>query len=493
MPSDLAGNTLTTARGITIRSTNQSFNDFVGLNDSNDYYRFSLSSRSSLSLELTGLQQDADIQMLDRGGTVVAESRQAGSANDTIATTLGAGTYYIRVYPYSGSTNYRLNLSGSRLPPVPQPVPSSRTARWTFMVYMAADDLEDFALDDFLEMAQVGSSRDVNVVVQLDRALGVDDSFGNWTETRRGLVTPNSLPGANWGFSLGELNMGATSTLQNFIHWSTSTYRAENYSLLLWGHGDGRRVAVDDNTGDGITASELSSALANVSRRMSLIGTDACSMGMLEFAYQIRNQASVLVGSQELVPGAGFNYTTLLRDLVSTPTMNAVQLGTTMVNRYAQHYSLPQHNSPSVVETLSAINLTSLNNLATSLSQFASTFMRSSTLGDRFGLESHSIAAGSLGNGNYPQYRDLGLLFRGLATDSLLPLSIRLAAQSVLNAYSSTVIRNYTEVAGWTTGLSINLQGRGERVPATADYAIASPAFAANTVWDEFLLWWAVV
>jgi len=44
-------------------------------------------------------------------------------------------------------------------------------ADWTLLVYMAADDdLEQAALENVEEMAEVGSSARVNVLVQIDRA-----------------------------------------------------------------------------------------------------------------------------------------------------------------------------------------------------------------------------------------------------------------------------------------------------------------------------------
>ena len=47
-------------------------------------------------------------------------------------------------------------------------------AKWTFMVYIAADDntLEEAAIGDFMEMASVGSNDNLNIVVQLDRIPG---------------------------------------------------------------------------------------------------------------------------------------------------------------------------------------------------------------------------------------------------------------------------------------------------------------------------------
>ena len=45
-----------------------------------------------------------------------------------------------------------------------------KKAKWTVMVYMAGDNnLDSAALRDISEMAKVGSSRKVNILVQLDR------------------------------------------------------------------------------------------------------------------------------------------------------------------------------------------------------------------------------------------------------------------------------------------------------------------------------------
>jgi hypothetical protein len=43
-------------------------------------------------------------------------------------------------------------------------------AKWTVMIYMAGDDdLDPAALDDIAELYRVGSSEEVNILVQLDR------------------------------------------------------------------------------------------------------------------------------------------------------------------------------------------------------------------------------------------------------------------------------------------------------------------------------------
>jgi len=48
-------------------------------------------------------------------------------------------------------------------------IQQSGKAKWTVMVYMAGDNnLDGAALRDIAEMARVGSTKDVNILVQLD-------------------------------------------------------------------------------------------------------------------------------------------------------------------------------------------------------------------------------------------------------------------------------------------------------------------------------------
>ena len=55
--------------------------------------------------------------------------------------------------------------------PVPAIPGAAAKAKWTFMVFMAADNnLDAASLKDLAEMAQAGSTPEVNILVQLDRS-----------------------------------------------------------------------------------------------------------------------------------------------------------------------------------------------------------------------------------------------------------------------------------------------------------------------------------
>jgi serine protease len=86
-------------------------NDAVGTSDQNDFYRFDLSENGNFHLTLSGLGSDIDVALCDRQGNLITSSVNGGSRSEAIDRLLDAGSYYIRVYPYSGSSNYNLRVS----------------------------------------------------------------------------------------------------------------------------------------------------------------------------------------------------------------------------------------------------------------------------------------------------------------------------------------------------------------------------------------------
>jgi Calpain family cysteine protease/Bacterial pre-peptidase C-terminal domain len=108
---DNSGNNLSNARDFGTVNGSKNASDYVGSSDPNDYYRFSVNDISSLNLRLNNLGANADIQLLDRNGTLIQESTSTGITAESLNRTLEAGTYYVRVLPNAEvNTNYSLNL-----------------------------------------------------------------------------------------------------------------------------------------------------------------------------------------------------------------------------------------------------------------------------------------------------------------------------------------------------------------------------------------------
>ncbi len=75
-----------------------------------------------------------------------------------------------------------------------------KPARWTVMVYIAADNnLEPNSVINLMEMAAIGSSPEVNVVAQITRPPGYNGFYGEWGGTRRFLVTKHDGSGPSRG------------------------------------------------------------------------------------------------------------------------------------------------------------------------------------------------------------------------------------------------------------------------------------------------------
>lgn len=248
--------------------------------------------------------------------------------------------------------------------------------KWTLMIYLDSDNnLEGAGIDDFLEMATVGSTPQFNVVVQMDRVHGHTNSYGDWTGTRRFVIQAGDIPSVVPIQDLGELNMGDPAVLQDFVEWGVTNYPAEKYALVIWNHGGGwrdamdakieksraarargespsellRAVAWDDTDNDSLFMKEVQNALEaaktkledrfGTSVKLDVVAFDACLMEMVEVAYALRNVASYVVGSEEVEPWDGWPYDTILQALNLNPTMTPRDLSGVIVSEYADSYS----------------------------------------------------------------------------------------------------------------------------------------------------------
>ncbi|MEG3863161.1 S8 family serine peptidase [Microcoleus sp. herbarium12] len=117
-------NTLATARNVVgVENGRVNLSDFVGVGDSDDFYRFTLNSNSDLTLRLDGLRADADLQIIqdnNRNGIfewdeVIGKSFNYDSTPENINLLgLNPGTYYVRVYNFfQESTNYNLTIAAT--------------------------------------------------------------------------------------------------------------------------------------------------------------------------------------------------------------------------------------------------------------------------------------------------------------------------------------------------------------------------------------------
>jgi hypothetical protein len=355
------------------------------------------------------------------------------------------------------------------------------------MVYLDGDnDLEQDAITNFLQMADVGSTSNVNIVVQMARgganAVG-DSSFGDWTDCRRFYITTNTTPASTPIQDLGQVDMANPNTLINFVQWATMNFPAMNYALVIWNHGGGwEGVCQDDNFGDTtMSMAGLQQALTSIREdlgcNLNILGFDACLMQMTEVAYQIRGTTDIMVGSEEQVPGLGWPYKDILSNLTSNPFVSETTLASNIANLYVKEYQSGGDEPTCNSVTMSAVNV---NQLATNVA--GATSILAGALINNLGTYYKQIdnAIGETQFYGDPDYRDLYNFCTQIQSQVNVP-AVDSAAQSVMNAITSTVIADwYGSGDPGSHGLSIYLTDN----PLSSYNSLD---FSSATGWYNFL------
>lgn len=139
-------------------------------------------------------------------------------------------------------------------------------------------------------------------------------------------------------------------------------------------------------------------------RRLSIIGMDACLMAMVEVQYQVRQFAEVMVASQEVEPMHGWPYTEIVAKLNARPQMSPAELGTLIVDEYAQSYTGAR--APAQV-TQSAVHLQALQAAPEVFGQFTAAFKAAYPSDDKLQFAFFKAGQGTRGTFEDDEYVDL--------------------------------------------------------------------------------------
>ena len=283
----------------------------------------------------------------------------------------------------------------------------STTAQWTWLVYMAGDNnLEGAGGTDLAEMKRAGSTADVNIIVQFDTEA---NKTTRYRVEKNKLKVLQQMPG---------VNCGDPKVLTNFLKWGVKTFPAKHYLVDVWNHGGGwenlpadynydgirslkptqahrrlrlrralfkttvkaihrrpaaaRAIAIDCGSHDYLDNQELRKAVAAAmpgGKKFDVIACDACLMNMLEIAYEMKDTATVMVGSEETEPGEGWPYAAILKTLTAKPSMSPADLSKLVVSEYGKYFTrahTPATQSALALDRIGAIS-SAVNALAMAL------------------------------------------------------------------------------------------------------------------------------
>lgn len=289
--------------------------------------------------------------------------------------------------------------------------PLKKKNDWTLIIYMAADnDLSPFAVRNIKQLVSIGSNQYINIAIHLDIRIG------NQKTTRRYFVEKNKLVHVNVNDpATQKMDSGDPNTLISCCKWAIESYPAYNYALVLWNHGLGpidpsrgkiinpsqlftfnpfinkfeldrsvgfldllsrfdeeqRGICWDDSTGNYLTNQKLDAALKTIctkyleGKKFSIIGFDACLMSMIEIANIIKPYADIMVSSQEVELGTGWNYRLALEPF-QRHTMDKISFAQQMVEAYGNAYQSITNDY-----TQAAINLNYINKLEANINNVA--------------------------------------------------------------------------------------------------------------------------
>lgn len=236
-------------------------------------------------------------------------------------------------------------------------------ADYTVLVYIIGSNLEssyNSATTNIKQMEMIGSSSKLNIILETGGAKKI-----GWETVQRKIVYPQSV---EFITDLGKPNMGAVSTMQDFIKWGVTQYPAKHYMFVFWDHGGGPNGGFGDNENHAslkALTSAVQQATIETNTHFELLGFDACLMATAEVAAALYPYTNYFIASEDLEPGDGWQYNTYLDYIVKHPQTNGLDLGKVIVDGYTE-----QNKGKST--TLSVVDSSKVPALIDALSSFAS-------------------------------------------------------------------------------------------------------------------------
>ncbi len=286
-----------------------------------------------------------------------------------------------------------LSLGELRAQEAENPASKAPATKWTFLIYMAADnDLEESAFQDLREMESELPADKVRVLVQLDRRTK-DGSDRIEIEKSDNFVPTKDRPFFSRVLdTLPEQDTAEQEYLEDFLKWGSQEAKSEYLAVIIWGHGTGwqktgsisdRAVAYDDSSGRSLTNQAAQEALLNYSgspgaRWIDLLVFDSCLMNMTETIYALQGTARFFLGSEDVVPNKGMPYQEILKALGEESELSPSDVGRLMVRKFIASYSSGSQGSRPVQYSL--VEISPIKTLQKKIDRWVKEIMYSTSL-----------------------------------------------------------------------------------------------------------------
>ena len=228
---------------------------------------------------------------------------------------------------------------------------------------------------------------------------------------------------------------------------------------------EAKSILFDDESRDFLDNLELKRVFEDLGQKIDIVGFDACLMGMMEVAYQLKDHAEIVVGSEELEPGKGWDYAALVSYLVNNPTASNEDISKAIIDSFIASYA----SQSSLKVTLSSIRTDKLDHVACLMDRFAHTILRNET-NIRGALLSVVDGTETFDYVNNEQiYRDLSHFVALTKAHYVNNPEIVSSADDLLAGLNALIVENKTKNFDNAHGLSVYLP----LVPNMSGFAIA--------------------
>ena len=256
----------------------------------------------------------------------------------------------------------------------PADVPTTRIA-----MYMVGSDLESESHLGSAEIKEIlsglsGDSRHIDLQIAYGgaRSMGWSGMIIADKEDLQDDYRDGVIGNGHYAFRDTSMNMGDTKGLTTFVEYLNDLPASDRNIFIFWDHGASLAgLCFDENYNwDQLTMQEITDALENSAITWDLIGMDACLMGSLEVMQTVSPFGHLLLVSEEVEPGHGWDYEIPLQALSDNPAITIEEWAKLVIDSYMDN---PQHEP--MKKTLSLIQMTSLPDLEEDLSLLG-TFLR---------------------------------------------------------------------------------------------------------------------
>ncbi|MDD4004772.1 MAG: clostripain-related cysteine peptidase [Elusimicrobiaceae bacterium] len=324
--------------------------------------------------------------------------------------------------------------------------------KWTVMIYInGKNNLGGIGWYNFDQIEQAGSDGATNIVVEIGAA--------NTNEKREiidyapvELLYPVSGGKTVTLASRDNVDMGDWKELVRFAGYAKKNFPADNYMLIIWGHGTGwqssdygkqvqgtaprdgealgRAVLLDDQTGNHITTIELRAALKAMGG-VDVLAYNSCLMADIGVTAEISKYADYIAGSEEIFWGP-MDFEIFLKAFHALPGISARQAAILFIDSYTDDFR--DRNDQDI--TASVIDTSRIPPLAKAIKDFVPVALVSP---DKAALQNAYRMVNAFRNPSECDLYD----FVKLAADTTDP-RLKTAAQRVMDSISSAVIKNST-------------------------------------------------